>query len=68
MKLSEGPPSNRNTPTTDAKKIREKSHFLGGGPGLIFTQPLYKCYVKIELFPTKNVYKSYIYLTKDVWC
>ena len=39
MKLSEGPPSNRNTPTKDAKKIREKSQFFGGDPGLIFTQP-----------------------------
>ena len=38
MKMSEGPPSNRNTPTTDAKKSEKKAIFFGGDPGLIFTQ------------------------------
>ena len=45
MKLSEGPPSNRNTPTTDAKKIREKSQYFGVGPGLIFTQRIFNMLV-----------------------
>ena len=38
MKLTEGPLNKRNTPATEAKNIRAKSQFLGGGPGLIFTQ------------------------------
>ena len=42
MKLTEGPLNKRNTPATDAKNIRAKSQFLGGGPGLIFTQPFTK--------------------------
>ena len=58
MKLSEGPPSNRNTPTTDAKKIREKSQFLGGGPGLIFTQPLFNIYREDSSIATKKWSKS----------
>ena len=38
MKQTEGPWNKRNTTTTEAKNSEKKANFLGGGPGLIFTQ------------------------------
>ena len=37
---------NQNTPAKDAKKSEKKADFLGGGPGLIFTQRISIYYIK----------------------